>query len=321
MTAPPRHVLLCPGQGSQAMGMGVAGADTSDAAREVFQVADATVVLPACAGGRSISEVCREGPKEVIDRTDVAQVALFTAGVACARALGLGPAGTTPLATAGLSLGEYTALHLAGALTLEAGLRLVAERGRLMQAAAEAVPSGMVALIGADESQAHALCDAASQGETLVCANLNCPGQIVLSGTAAACDRAVAEAGARGLRAAKLAVAGAFHSPLMAPAAEGMRAALAATDIASPGCPVWSNVTAVPHLPDPASIREMLVLQLTSPVRWGDSCVHMLSALRASDPGASYWELAPGTVLKGLMRRIDRTCEVTPHDMPSTTTA
>ncbi len=321
MTAPSHHVLLCPGQGSQAIGMGMAWADTVPAAREVFDIADATVTLPACAGGRSVSRVCREGPKDVIDRTDVAQVALFTAGVACARALGFDCQSTAPLATAGLSLGEYTALHLAGAFTLEAGLQLVAERGRLMQAAAEAVPSGMVALIGADEGQASALCEAASQGETLVCANLNCPGQIVISGSAAACDRAVAEAGSRGLRAAKLAVAGAFHSDLMAPAADGMRTALAATEITLPRCPVWSNVTASPHLPDPASIREMLVLQLTSPVRWGDSCVHMLSALRASHPDASYWELAPGSVLKGLMRRIDRTCEVTPHDTPTPTTA
>jgi len=313
------RVLLCPGQGSQSVGMGIAWADASPAASEVFAIADDSVQLPACAGGRTISQVCREGPKEVLDRTDVAQVALFTAAVACARALAAGDPTDTPAAMAGLSLGEYTALHLAGALTLEDGLRLVAERGRLMQSAAEATPSGMVALIGADEAAASDLCLAAAGELVLVCANLNCPGQIVISGDEAACDRAVLEAASRGLRATKLAVAGAFHSPLMASAAHGMRAVLSATPIHPLRCPVWSNVTARPHLGTPDSIRELLVRQLTEPVRWGESCQHMLESLRADRSSVSCLELAPGTVLKGLMRRIDRTCEVTSHDAPATT--
>lgn len=316
------RVLLCPGQGSQALGMAAAWCDASPLARAAFDTADSIVSLPALAGGRPISAVCKDGPKDVLDRTDVAQVALFAAGVACARALGCEDASDRrPIATAGLSLGEYTALHLAGCFSFEDGLRLVAERGRLMQAAAEAVPSGMVALIGADEAQANDLCTAAAGGEVLVCANLNCPGQIVISGSAGACDRAVALAQERGLRATKLAVAGAFHSPLMAPAAAGMHAALAGVTFHAPRCPVWSNVTAKPHSSNPAEIKELLVSQLTSPVRWGESCADMIGALGQSSPSAAYWELAPGTVLKGLMRRIDRTCEVTSHDQPATTTA
>ena len=298
--------------------MGMAWSDSNAAAREVFDIADAVVQLPDVAQGRSISMVCREGPKELLDRTDICQVALFTSAVACARALGF----SAPCATAGLSLGEYTALHLAGAFTLEDGLRLVAERGRLMQAAAESTSSGMVALIGADEAQANELCLAAAEDGILVCANLNCPGQVVVSGSTDACDRAMIEASTRGFRAARLAVAGAFHSPIMASAADGMRMALAKTTIRPLNCPVWSNVTASVHEgSNPDSIRQLLVSQLTSAVRWGESCQRMLVQVRAVFPEVRFLEMAPGTVLKGLMRRIDRTCEVFSHDAPSTTNA
>src|SRR5690606_2806175 len=166
-------------------------------------------------------------------------------------------------AAAGLSLGEYTALHLAGAFEFIDGLKLVAERGRLMQQAAEAGRGGMVALIGADEDQAAAVCEAAAEGEVLVTANFNAPGQIVLSGHAAACDRAVKVAESMGLRGAPLTVAGAFHSPLMQPAADGLRQTLAATELRKLQFSVWSNVTAEPHDADnPELLRDRLVQQL-----------------------------------------------------------
>jgi [acyl-carrier-protein] S-malonyltransferase len=224
-------------------------------------------------------------------------------------------------AAAGLSLGEYTALHLAGAFSFEDGLRLVALRGRFMQDAAEASQGGMVALIGADEDKALEVCAKASQGEVLVCANFNAPGQIVLSGHATACDRAVTVAGDLGLRATKLVVAGAFHSPLMQPAAERLAKALDETAFSAPSSPVWSNVTARPHGSDPVTIKQLLVQQLTAPVRWSQSCTDLIASVRSAGTVVTFREVAPGTVLKGLMKRIDRTCEVTSHDQPDPVTA
>ena len=193
-----------------------------------------------------------------------------------------------------------------------------------MQQAAEASKGGMVALIGADEAQANEVCaktlaSGAAAGECLVPANFNAPGQIVLSGSIEACDRALTVAGEVGVRATKLQVAGAFHSPLMAPAAEKLGEALAKAAIAPLKAEVWSNVTARPH--DPANaelLRSLLVKQLVSPVRWSQSCANLLEALGSSGERATtaFHELAPGTVLKGLMRRIDKTCEVIPHDAP-----
>ncbi len=311
-------VYLCPGQGSQAVGMGVAWGEASPAAQEVIGEADEVLgALDAAAGGR-LSQVCASGPAEVINRTDISQPALFTVGIACQRALAQRGAPPTIRAAAGLSLGEYTALCIAGAFSFADGLRLVALRGRLMQQAAESSRGGMVALIGADEASAQALCDECGQGEPLVCANFNAPGQIVISGAAAACERAAAAAPSRGLRSAKLAVAGAFHSPLMAPAAEGMAAALRAVKLQPLKCEVWSNVTARPHDPtDPEQLRKLLVQQLTSPVRWSQSCAALLAGLSAEPERATLAELAPGAVLKGLMRRIDRSWETTNHDQPS----
>jgi [acyl-carrier-protein] S-malonyltransferase len=224
-------------------------------------------------------------------------------------------------AAAGLSLGEYTALHLAGAFSFEDGLRLVALRGRFMQDAAEASQGGMVALIGADEDKALEVCAKAAQGEVLVCANFNAPGQIVLSGHATACDRAVTVAGDLGLRATKLVVAGAFHSPLMQPAAERLAKALDETAFSAPSSPVWSNVTARPHGSDPVTIKQLLVQQLTAPVRWSQSCTDLIASVRSAGTVVTFREVAPGTVLKGLMKRIDRTCEVTSHDQPDPVTA
>lgn len=310
-------ILLCPGQGAQSAGMGKAWSDASPAARSVFDEADRALGDRL---GAPLSAICFSGDAETVNRTDIAQPAIYTVSVACHRAMvdsGALP-DAPPAAAAGLSLGEYTALHLAGAFSFRDGLELVALRGRAMQDAAEASRGGMVAIIGADEEQAHAVCEGAAKGDALVSANFNAPGQIVLSGHAAACDRAVEEAQRLGLRAARLAVAGAFHSPLMAPAAERLAGALEKADIRAPACAVVSNVTAQPHGGGPDAgapiidrIRRRLVEQLTAPVRWDQSCRWLAANVRGE-----YHELAPGKVLAGLMRRIDRNKKVSAHDQP-----
>jgi [acyl-carrier-protein] S-malonyltransferase len=305
-------VLLCPGQGAQAVGMGRAWAEASPAARAVFDEADAVLGDRL---GAPLSAICFDGPPERLNQTDVSQPAIYTASVACWRGLLEDDGSRRPVAAAGLSLGEYTALHLAGVFDFAAGLRLVADRGRFMQDAAEASRGGMVALIGGDEAQANAVCERSSEGpeRVLVPANFNAPGQIVLSGHAEACDRAVEVGGEMGLRATALTVAGAFHSPLMQPAAERMAEVLAATDLADPGVPVWSNVTATPHdTGNPELLRRRLVEQIVSPVRWSESCGSMVASSYTA-----FHELAPGTVLRGLMRRIDRSVKVQNHDQPS----
>ena len=304
-----RNIILCPGQGAQAVGMGKAWHEKSAAARAVFEEADR--VLRTSLGAK-LSDICFNGPAERINQTDVSQPAIYTTSIACWRGL-LEKHGDLPLlATAGLSLGEYTALHIAGVFDFATGLKLVAERGRLMQEAAVASKGGMVALIGADDAQAQAVCDKAAQGEALVCANYNAPGQIVLSGSAGACQRAVSVAGEMSLKATPLTVAGAFHSPLMQPAADRMAAVLAAVSLKTPACEVWSNVTAAPHNPaDGELLKQRLVQQIVSPVKWSQTC----AALAFGDD-IEYHELAPGTVLRGLMRRIDRNRKVTNHDTP-----
>ncbi len=293
-------IVLCPGQGAQHVGMGRAWAQKSSAARAVFDAADAAL-------GFSLSSVCFEGPEDRVNRTDVAQAAIYTTSIAAWR--GLIEAGAVKpedvTATGGLSLGEYTALHLAGVFSFEAGLRLVEQRGRFMQEAAEASDSSMVALIGVEELQAQELCDAARGDDVLVPANFNCPGQIVISGSSAACDRAVTEAASRGWRATALTVAGAFHSPLMQPAADRMAEALAAVEFAAPKIPVMSNVTGEVHGQDVNVIRDLLVKQITHSVRWEQD----MRWLVANRPGR-YIELAPGKVLMGLMRRTDRGIKV-----------
>ena len=301
-------VLLCPGQGAQAIGMGHAWAQASPIAQSLFSRADELLNDTL---GQSLSSLCFSGPVEILNRTDVSQPALYVAAVASAAGSG---ASEFPLAaTAGLSLGEYTALHLAGVLSFEDGLRLVALRGRAMQDAAEATPSGMVALIGADEQSAQQVCDEARQGDVLVCANFNAPGQVVISGSQAACARAQQVATDMGLRATALQVAGAFHSPLMQPAADRLAGALAETPLQPAKCPVLSNVTGVPHESTPDSIRTRLVEQLTSPVRWSDN-VGWLSAHCAQ---SEFFELAPGRTLAGLARRIDKALKIGSLDAPS----
>ncbi|MBL8746670.1 MAG: ACP S-malonyltransferase [Phycisphaerae bacterium] len=303
------RIILCPGQGAQSVGMGRAWRESSPAAAAVFAEADRIV---GSRFDRPLSEVCFAGPDAVLNRTDVAQPAIYVAGVACARALWGDSLSKGDLAAAaGLSLGEYTALHLAGAFSFAEGLELVLLRGRAMQEAAEAVPSGMVALIGAEPDQAMQICEQASKGQVLVPANFNAPGQIVLSGESAACGRAIECAVSMGLRASSLAVAGAFHSPIMAPAAARLAAALASTPVKAPVCPVLSNVTGTPHDLNPDAIRSRLVEQLTRPVSWTDCCRWLASNIQGE-----FHETAPGRVLAGLMRRIDRNVKVTSHDEP-----
>ncbi len=293
-----KTIVLCPGQGAQHVGMGKAWASAHKVAADIYAQADAEL-------GTAISDICFNGPEDRINRTDIAQAAIYTTSIACWRTLeSLGKVG--PISAAGgLSLGEYTALHLAGVFGFIDGLRLVWQRGRFMQEAAEASRSGMVALIGADESQAEAICTAQAQGQVLVAANFNCPGQIVISGHLEACDRALAAAEASGIRATKLAVAGAFHSPLMQPAADRMAAALEKVNFSPPGVVVMSNVTGKPHGADVGQIRRLLVEQITGAVRWESDCRHLLE----HHPGR-YVEPAPGKTLMGLMRRIERKARV-----------
>jgi [acyl-carrier-protein] S-malonyltransferase len=208
-------------------------------------------------------------------------------------------------AAAGLSLGEYTALYFAGALEFDDGLRLVQARGTAMQAAADAAPSGMVAILGLERDKVEALCQDAAQGETLQIANLLCPGNIVVSGTRAACERVVQLAPSAGaMKAVLLAVAGAFHTPIMRPAFERLANALAAANITKPRIPVILNVDARPH-DNPAEIRELLGQQLLSPVRWEESMRYLLA--QGFD---TFYEVGPGRVLQGLMKRIDRSVKV-----------
>ncbi len=302
---PNTTVLLCPGQGAQHVGMAKAWHDARPVAADTFRQAGDAL-------GFDLGKLCFEGPEDQLNRTDMAQVAIYTASVACHRALVETGVVDDGQLTAGLSLGEFTALHLAGAFDFLTGLELVKLRGQAMQDAAELTESSMVALVGADEAQALALCEEAlddleNQGdEVLVPANFNCPGQVVISGSLKACERGEAVADKMGLRSTQLPVAGAFHSPLMQPAADRLAEALDRADWQPPRAEVMSNVTAEPHGDDIGSIKKRLVEQLTHPVRWSKSMQHVIETY----PKARLIELAPGKVLSGLMRRIDRKTKV-----------
>jgi len=299
-----KQAFLYPGQGAQHVGMGKDLHEAFPAARRVFEEAQAATGLP-------IKKLCFEGPEDELSRTDCAQPCIFTVSAAALAVLEdlLGPEKYNqlrPQYMAGLSLGEYTALHAAGALGFADMVRLVARRGELMQKAAEDRPSSMVAVIGLDEAQANELCEKASRGQILTPANFNCPGQIVLSGETEACRRAAdlaAEMGARG--ATMLQVAGAFHSEIMAPAAEQFAKDLADADFREPSVTVISNVDAAPH-GSPESIRRKLTAQLTGSVRWQQSMERLLA-----EGVEAFCEIGPGKVLAGLMRRIDRKATVT----------
>ncbi len=294
------NILLCPGQGAQHVGMGKAWAEASGVAKATFDKADEVLAI-------KLSDICFNGPEDQITRTDIAQAAIYVTTVACVRALtDTGELDGKPVATAGLSLGEYTALHLAGVLSFEDGLKLVRQRGQFMQEAAEASPSSMVALIGADEAQARELCDkAAGDAGVLVPANFNCPGQVVVSGDKDSCERALKVAGEMELRATALTVAGAFHSPLMQPAADRMAQALDNAEWSEPACTVMSNVTGMPHGADAESIKKLLVDQIVKPVRWAEDVQWLIENV-----SGRHVEPAPGKVLSGLMRRIDRRTKV-----------
>ena len=289
--------ILCPGQGAQVVGMGKDFYESSPLAKQTFEIANGVL-------GFDIASLCFNGPEDKLNQTDISQPAIYTTSVAAFRAgVEAGVINPTEVtAYAGLSLGEYTALYLGGVFTFEDGLRLVAARGRYMQEAAVATPSGMVALLGADEAAAQKLCNENANGEVLVPANYNAPGQIVVSGSKSACERVLKAAEAAGLKASALKVAGAFHSPLMQSGADNMRAELNAASFSAPTTTVYSNVTAKPH-GDPASIKDLLVKQIVSPVRWEQT---MKTLIATGGDGARFVELAPNRHLAGLAKRINR---------------
>jgi len=253
--------------------------------------------------GYDLAKVCFEGPEEQLDSTAYSQPALFVTSLAAVEALrAKKPAAVESCqAVAGLSLGEYTALVFAGALDFETGLRLVQERGAAMQNAADETPSGMVSLLGLERNQVEKLCHEARGDSVLEVANLLCPGNIVVSGARQACQRVAELAPAAGaMKAVPLAVAGAFHTPLMRSAVDRLKVALEGATIRPPRMPVVSNVLAEPHT-DPEQIRGLLVRQIVEPVRWEDSMRYLLA--QGFD---QFWEVGPGRVLRSLLKRIDR---------------
>jgi [acyl-carrier-protein] S-malonyltransferase len=280
-------VAMFPGQGAQVVGMGHALAAAHDSARRTFEEADDVL-------GWSVSQLCFEGPLERLTATDVCQPALLTTSVAAFRVAAEG--GLEPGLVMGHSLGEYSALVAAGSMTFAEGLRITAERGSAMRAAADTAPGSMAALLGPTDDEAQAL--AAEAGDAWP-ANYNCPGQVVVSGSSAAIDRLMELAAERGVRAARLVVDGPFHSPLVAPAAERLRPALEAWDPAPP-MPAFLSTTTCAVEP-PEHLRAVLLDQLTSPVRFADA-VGAAIALGAE----RMVELGPGRVLSGLVKRIRR---------------
>ncbi len=289
--------LLCPGQGAQSVGMGVESARRSAAARDVFDRASETL-------GFDLLDLCRAGPPERLLRTDVCQPAILATSAASLAAAEEGGridwAGVG--AALGLSLGEYTALYAAGVLKLEDAISLVRLRGEAMQQASEAAPSGMSSILGAERADAEAICEAASaDGGVCVVANLNAPGQVVVSGDLDTLARAESIAAERGFRrTVRLEVAGAFHSPLMEPARARLEAAIGARPFGVARIPVISNVDATPTR-DPATLKRNLVRQLTSPVLFEASLRRAIA-----DGVTSFLELSPGRVLTGLAKKADR---------------
>lgn len=296
----PRVIFLFPGQGAQKVGMGKGLYDTLPAARQLFE--EAAAIL-----GYSLAEVCFNGPADKLNSTAVSQPALYVCSLAALEQLKAAEPHAIEecVATAGLSLGEYTALACAGALTFRDGLRLVQQRGQAMQEAADATPSGMIALIGMEENEVRALVETARPAGTIEIANLLCPGNIVVSGTKAACDALEKLAAEKGGRTVRLAVAGAFHTVIMKPADEKLATALAGTEMKPPRVPVWSNVDARPHT-DPEEIRKLLVAQVVSPVLMEKSLRGLLDEAR----GERFYEIGPGTVVSGLLKRIHRKADL-----------
>ena len=296
-----KTAFLFPGQGAQTVGMGRELAGALPAARRLFDRAGEIL-------GYDLAQLCFEGPAEKLDSTVYSQPALFVTSLAALEQLReQSPEVVESCAgAAGLSLGEYTALVFAGVMDFETGLRVVQQRGEAMQAAADATPSGMVSILGLERNAVESLCEKARGGEILQIANFLCPGNLAISGHKGACQRAAEMAeGAGAMKAIPLAVAGAFHTSIMQPAVSRLEAALAGVALKPPRIPVISNVDAATH-DDPEEIRRLLAKQVVSPVRWEDS----MRALLAQGYD-KFYEVGPGRVLRGLLKRIDRkaSCE------------
>ena len=285
--------FVFPGQGAQFVGMGKDLYENSEVAREMFEKANEIL-------GFRITDLMFEGTDEDLKQTKVTQPAIFLHSVILAKTMG---EEFNPDMVAGHSLGEFSALVAAGALTFEDGLRLVSARAQAMQKACELKPSTMAAVLALPDETVESICSEIDG--VVVCANYSCPGQIVISGEVeaidAACEKLLA-AGAK--RALKLKVGGAFHSPCMEPARAELAEAIERTTVSVPCCPVYQNVDAKPHT-DPAEIKANLVAQLTAPVRWTQTVKNMIA-----DGATEFVELGPGKVLQGLVSKIDRAMEV-----------
>ena len=284
--------FLFPGQGAQTVGMCSELLAAHPKAGEYFETAKGIL-------GYDLLDICQNGPAEKLDATDVSQPALFVASLAMLEVLRQKAPDVVMScqAAAGLSLGEYSAMVFAGVLSFEDGLRVVQVRGKAMQAAADANPSGMVSILGMERQQVEDICDQARDaGQVLQVANLLCPGNIAISGHTDACERAAELATKAGaMKTVPLAVAGAFHTELMSSALEELKGALSSVTMNSPEIPVISNVDARPHS-DPEEIRQLLIKQVCSKVMWEDSIRYLL------DQGFDqFYEIGPGRVLRGLM--------------------
>ena len=293
-----KTAYLFPGQGAQTVRMGKDLAEQFPVAREIFEKAKKVV-------GFDLTKICFEGPAEQLNTTTISQPAIFTVSAAILEVMRT-TTSLKPDVTAGLSMGEYTALYAAGLISFEDGLLLVKKRGEAMQAAADKSKGGMVAIIGLDEEKVKALCTEACQGELLEPVNFNCPGQIAVSGTKSACERAEKLAEKYGaMKAIRLEVAGAFHTSMMSPAAKALGDALAKTKITEPASvKVIANINAE-YYTSAAQIREGLTKQLVQPIYW-QRCVEKLLA----DGVDTFYEIGPGKVLTGLMRRINRRANI-----------
>ena len=291
-----RIAFLFPGQGAQFVGMGKRLAESLPSVRRLYDTASDIL-------GYDLAALCFKGPAEELDSTVGSQPAIFVTSLAALESLRSESPDVVLSceAAAGLSLGEYTAMVFAGVMEFEAGLTLVQQRGAAMQEAADATPSGMVSILGLERVEVEALCERARGDDVLEIANLLCPGNVVISGSNAACERAAETAPSMGaMKAMPLAVAGAFHTPIMHPADERLAEVLAGVPMNTPKIPVLSNVDARAH-DDPDEIRQLLIRQVLQPVRWDESMRHLLA-----DGFDSFYEVGPGRVLRGLLRRIDR---------------